>query len=158
MEATENTDSDEIEIELETEEENESSNHNYNLRRRSGGGSSSESSVNRSRLNRIPGMPGIIARLIQAVTNGEEVSADSSDDSDFDPENEAEPAFFWPSTRRRTAPKEKSPPKPKPEWVENLKSSDFYQETEFGLGEDLTKCHRFSVKSNILNVIHNREV
>ena len=147
----------EVEIEVETNSENEEQNHNYNLRRRSGGsGSSGSSSANRVRLNRIPGMPGIIARLIQAVTNNDEGS-DSSDDSDFDPENVEEPAFFWPSTRRR-APKEKSPPKPKAEWIEKLKNTDFYGETVLGLGEDLQTCHRFRVKSNLLNVIQNREV
>ena len=151
----------EVEIELETEENDDSNNHNYNLRRRSGGSATSSgsgsASANRVRLNRIPGMPGIIARLIQAVTNNEEGSEDSSDDSDFDPENVEEPAFFWPSTRRK-APKEKSPPKPKAEWVEKLKESDFYEETVLGLGENLDTCHRFRVKSNLLNVIKNREV
>ena len=157
----------EEELEMDEDQESESQNHNYNLRQRSEGGSGSSgsgsSSVNRVRLNRIPGMPGIIARLIQAVTDNNEANTDdSSEDSDFDPENveEVEPAFLWPSTRRRTSSlKDKSPPKPKAEWLTKLKNSDFYEETQSGLGSDLSKSNRFPIKNPMLtNVIKNREI
>ena len=146
---------------MDEEEGNDGQNHNYNLRERSDQ-SGSSSTVNRVRLNRIPGMPGIIARLIQAVTDSPGSDEDSSDDSDFDPENEIEPAFIWPSTRRGGAAslRDKSPPKPKAEWLEKLQNSDFYEETNRGLGFPLSESHRFmkGQKGQFLNVIQSREI